>query len=69
MLVFSGFRITMCANMWVTAFDGAGMGRVISLKEPTDIRVLVERAKKFLGMRHREFFPFFKRCELVSEES
>jgi len=31
-------------------FEDSGMGRVVVLKEPVELRVLVERVKKYLGM-------------------
>jgi len=35
-----------------TGIEGAGMGRMVTLKEPTDVDVLVERVKGFLGLKH-----------------
>ncbi|KAI5793765.1 GTP cyclohydrolase 1 type 2/Nif3 [Peziza echinospora] len=34
----------------VPGFEGAGMGRLVVLKEGVDLRVIVERVKRYLGM-------------------
>ncbi|EPS39964.1 hypothetical protein H072_6299 [Dactylellina haptotyla CBS 200.50] len=42
--------IQPCPGVQGTEYDGSGYGRLITLKEPTDIRTVVERVKGFLGM-------------------
>ena len=39
----------------VEGFEGAGMGRLITLKEAASVGALVDRVKKYLGMKHCEF--------------
>ncbi|KAK6354620.1 hypothetical protein TWF696_003761 [Orbilia brochopaga] len=39
-----------CDGVQGTEYDGAGYGRLVTLKEPIDIRTAVERVKIFLGM-------------------
>ena len=36
----------------VAGFEGAGMGRLVTLKEPASVNTLVDRVKGFLGMKH-----------------
>lgn len=39
----------------VEGFEGAGMGRLVTLKEAASVETLVDRVKKYLGMKHCEF--------------
>lgn len=36
----------------VEGFEGAGMGRLVTLKEPASVNTLIHRVKCFLGMQH-----------------
>ncbi|KAK6333761.1 hypothetical protein TWF730_003944 [Orbilia blumenaviensis] len=44
--------IQPCASAQGTEHEGAGYGRLVTLKEPMDIRSVVERVKGFLGMSY-----------------
>ncbi|KAF3941093.1 hypothetical protein ABW19_dt0206548 [Dactylella cylindrospora] len=44
--------IQPCVGAQGTEYDGAGYGRLIRLKEPTDIKTIVERVKGFLGLNY-----------------
>ncbi|KAF3920237.1 hypothetical protein AA313_de0207496 [Arthrobotrys entomopaga] len=44
--------IEPCPGVQGTEHHGAGYGRLVTLKEPIDIRAMVERVRGFLGMNH-----------------
>ncbi|EWC47448.1 hypothetical protein DRE_00416 [Drechslerella stenobrocha 248] len=48
----SRIAIQPCAGVQGTEHDGAGYGRLITLKEAVDIRTVVGRVKGFLGMNY-----------------
>jgi len=39
----------------VEGFESAGMGRLVTLKETASVGTLVDRVKKYLGMKHCGF--------------
>jgi len=40
-------------------YEGSGMGRIITLKEPKEFQELVDRVKVFLGLKYGLFSPAF----------
>lgn len=38
----------------VEGYEGAGMGRLVTLKQPASVYTLIDRVKKFLGMDYCE---------------